>query len=73
MYVTYVVYNLDDGHDLDIIGIHKDKELAVKELNEMAGINEDTLEYGFDLTKDYGEIINENYDRAYGYQLVKAH
>lgn len=70
MFVAYVVYNLDDGHDLNMIGCSDTTQGAIDMLNKRLSEEEDEI-YGewHPELKDASDYTTDD-NRIYGYQQI---
>lgn len=72
MYVAYVIYNLDDGGDLTMIGYSKTVDGAINILKKHATMEEDTFEYDWEGREGMESQIVHDDTREYGYQFVNG-
>lgn len=70
VYLVYITYNLDDGHDFTPLGYVHSAYEALEILKEEASADNDTLE-DFHMDAESQVIYNEDYDRIYGYAHIK--
>ncbi|WP_143463241.1 hypothetical protein [Levilactobacillus enshiensis] len=70
MFAAYVVYNLDDGHDLEMIGCSDTPQGAIDMLRERASTEEDSFDGDWDNGILNSSRITTSDTREYGYQHV---
>jgi len=70
MFVSYVIRNLDDQGDLEILGCADTPQSAIDILNNTVKNEDDILEAynDWDNSKSSDYRLNEEYTREYGYQ-----
>lgn len=72
MYVSYVIYNLDDSHDLELLRLHKTAKQAIGYLNQYVKDEADTLDYPIEESSEGSAIsYSTDYERLYGYDFVE--